>query len=81
MQKNIMTLSSLHEGDTGTTISMDNCGELKRRLMDLGFIEGTHVQCLYRSPAGNPVAYMVRGTVIALRNNDSSRIIIDAVRA
>lgn len=80
MQKNIMSLSSLHEGDTGTIISVDNCGELKRRLMDLGFIEGTRVQCLYRSPAGNPVAYMIRGTVIALRKDDSARIIIGSVR-
>ena len=80
MQKNIMSLSSLHEGDTGTIISMDKCGELKRRLMDLGFIEGTNVSCLYRSPSGNPTAYMVRGTVIALRKDDSARIMIGSTR-
>lgn len=76
MQKNIMSLSSLQEGDSGTIISLDNCGELKRRLMDLGFIEGTRVSCLQSSPSGNPIAYMVRGTVIALRRDDSARIII-----
>lgn len=76
MQKNIMSLSSLNEGDSGTIISVNNCGELKRRLMDLGFIEGTHVRCLQSSPSGNPVAYMVRGAVIALRRDDSAKIII-----
>jgi ferrous iron transport protein A len=76
MQNNTLSLSNLHDGETGIIISMENCGELKRRLMDLGFIEGTTVRCLYRSPAGNPVAYMVRGTVIALRKDDSTKIII-----
>ena len=76
MSKNIISLSSLHEGDTGTIISVDNCGELKRRLMALGFIEGTRVRCLQSSPSGNPVAYMVRGAVIALRRDDSARIMI-----
>lgn len=80
MKNNIMSLSNLKDGDTGTIISLDNCGELKRRLMDLGFIEGTHVQCLYRSSAGNPVAYMIRGTVIALRRDDSAGIIISSVK-
>lgn len=80
MQKNIMSLSSLQEGDTGTIISVDNCGDLKRRLMDLGFIEGTRVRCLQSSPAGNPVAYMVRGAVIALRRDDSARIIIGTAK-
>lgn len=80
MKNNIMSLNNLKDGDTGTIISLDNCGELKRRLMDLGFIEGTHVQCLYHSPAGNPVAYMIRGTVIALRRDDSAGIIISSVK-
>ncbi len=76
MQKNIMSLSNLNEGDSGTIISVDNCGDLRRRLMDLGFIEGTRVSCLQCSPSGDPVAYMVRGAVIALRRDDSAKIII-----
>ena len=77
MQNNITSLSSLNEGESGAIISVDNCGELKCRLIDLGFIEGTHVRCLQSSPSGNPIAYMVRGAVIALRRDDSAKIIID----
>ncbi len=76
MQKNITTLNCLSEGDIGTIVSVENCGDLRRRLMDLGFIEGTRVHCLQSSPSGNPVAYMVRGAVIALRRDDSARIMI-----
>lgn len=51
-------------------------GDMRRRLLDLGFITGTEVQCLYRSPMGDPTAYFVRGTVIALRQEDAEQIIV-----
>ncbi|HBS59449.1 MAG TPA: ferrous iron transport protein A, partial [Firmicutes bacterium] len=33
-------------------------------------------ECLRRSPAGDPTAYLVRGTVIALRKEDASCVYI-----
>ena len=39
-------------------------------LRDLGLIENTRVVCLGRSPMGDPSAYLIRGTVIALRRCD-----------
>lgn len=49
---------------------------MRRRLLDLGFTVGTEVQCLYRSPLGDPTAYLVRGAVIALRQEDACHIIV-----
>ena len=43
---------------------------MQRRLRDLGLIENTRVVCLGRSPMGDPSAYLIRGTVIALRQCD-----------
>ena len=43
---------------------------LSWRLRDLGLIENTRVVCLGRSPMGDPSAYLIRGTVIALRRCD-----------
>jgi ferrous iron transport protein A len=31
---------------------------------------------LYKSPSGNPVAYLIRGAVIALRSDVSEKIIV-----
>ena len=45
-----------------------------RRLMDLGLIAGTKVTCLGKSPAGDPAAYLIRGTVIALRKADAAAV-------
>ncbi|WP_294349438.1 FeoA family protein [uncultured Clostridium sp.] len=49
-------------------------GELRRRFFDLGIIEGTKIEVLYKSPFGDPVAYLIRGAVIAIRKEDGERI-------
>ena len=49
-------------------------GEQRRRLQDIGLIEGTSVRCLQKSAGGDPVAYLIRGAVIALRQEDTQRI-------
>lgn len=49
-------------------------GAMKRRLMDLGLVEGTEVSPLFESIFKNPRAYHIRGAVIALRNEDSDLI-------
>ena len=48
---------------------------LRRRLEDMGFIEGTKVRCVRISPGKDPKAFLVRGAVIALRNEDSKTIL------
>ena len=49
---------------------------MRRRLQDIGFIPGTAVTCLQRSPLGDPTAYRIRGTVIALRREDAKNILL-----
>lgn len=51
-------------------------GSIRRRLLDLGFCEGTVLRCVQSSPAGDPIAYLVRGTVIALRKEDAANILV-----
>ncbi|AKU27914.1 FeoA family protein [Geobacillus stearothermophilus] len=47
---------------------------LKRRLLDLGFVPGGEVKVGQRSPLGDPTAYRVCGTTIALRKEESDYI-------
>lgn len=46
----------------------------KKRLNDLGLTEGTWLTRLQASPFGDPVAYLLRGAVFALRREDAERI-------
>jgi len=51
----------------------------RRRLLDLGLIYDTEVEVLQKSPSGDPTAYNIRGAVIALRSEDASGIIVEAL--
>lgn len=68
------TMNRLEEGRWGRVIRLDTKGDMRRRLQDIGLVEGTMVKCLRKSPSGDPVAYLIRGAVIALRSADSSEI-------
>lgn len=72
----IRTLKDLKQGQIAKVIKLMSDGSIRRRLLDIGLIEGTEVECLQKSPAGDPVAYLIRGAVIALRSEDSSNILI-----
>jgi ferrous iron transport protein A len=47
---------------------------LRRRLLDLGFVPGGEVEVGQRSPLGDPTAYYVCGTTIAVRKEESNYI-------
>ena len=69
-------LSVLNPGEYGVVSGLSGESGIKRRLQDLGLVEGTKVLCLQRSPLGDPTAFSIRGAVIALREEDSSNILI-----
>lgn len=69
-------LTTLEEGEVARVALLLNTGSIKRRLQDLGLVEGTQVQCIQKSPFGDPVAYGIRGAVIALRTEDARCILV-----
>ena len=71
---NLSSLADLTVGTTGRISSIELNGLLRRRILDLGMVPGTQVQCIRRSPAGDPIAFRVRNTTIALRSDDASLI-------
>lgn len=46
----------------------------RRRLMDLGFFHGSSICPVFRSPGGDPTAYEILDTYIALRQEDAAMI-------
>jgi ferrous iron transport protein A len=72
----ISSLSQLPVGQSGQVTELHLGGEMRRRLQDLGVIEGTCIRCLQRSAFGDPCAYLIRGSSIALRNHDSQHIFV-----
>ena len=72
----IESLANLQVGERARVASLLSRGSMRRRLQDIGLIEGTEVECVQKSPAGDPVAYRIRGALIALRSEDSSNILV-----
>jgi DtxR family Mn-dependent transcriptional regulator len=56
-------------------------GQERRRMLDLGIIPGTVIEPELSSPGGDPVAYRVRGTLIALRHEQADLIRIERLSA
>ncbi len=73
----IETLSMLTPGKKAVIKGISPFLFIRRRLLDIGFIEGMTIECLQKSMLGNPVSYFINQTVIALRLEDADKIFID----
>lgn len=71
-----ITLDQLPVGQKASVTGLTSDGSARRRMLDLGVIDGTEIESLYQSPSGNPVAYLIRGAVIALRKDASRKIVV-----
>lgn len=73
-------LCDLETGAEATVLGLAPAcrGAARRRLLDLGFVPGTRVSVDLVSPTGDPTAYRVRGSVVALRRNQAELIRISA---
>ena len=71
------TLDRLPVGRSARITALTLGGAKRERLQELGFLPGNTVTALRESPFGDPVAYAVLDTVIALRRSDAAGIEIE----
>ncbi|WP_027623870.1 FeoA family protein [Clostridium lundense] len=76
MENPIIPLNLIPIGSTAKVTELTSEGISRRRMLDLGLIAGTEVESLRQSPSGDPIAYEIRGTVIALRSEEASKILV-----
>lgn len=69
-----MRLSQLKENQTATITAVNDSCPLFKRLYDMGFTPGQRVKCVNIGMFRSPIAYIVRGTKIALRKKDAAMI-------
>ncbi len=79
MKKNLVPLNELPIGSFGKVKKLTAKGVSRRRMLDLGLIHDTTVESLRKSPAGDPIAYEIRGAVIALRSEEASKIFVESI--
>lgn len=71
--KNI-TLDMLPLNKEGIILDIDCKDTLKRRLLDLGLVNGTKIKPILLSPSKDPKAFQFRRSVIAIRKEDTKNI-------
>lgn len=79
MENKLIPLNCLPIGKKARVKELKSDGPVRRRMLDLGLITDTVIEALQRSPSGEPVAYAIRGAVIALRSEESSKILVEAL--
>ncbi len=77
----VVPLATLEVGQKATVSRLLLTGPERRRLLDLGLSPGTVVEARLRSPLGDPIAYIVRGTVIALRREQAEAIEVEPCKS
>jgi DtxR family Mn-dependent transcriptional regulator len=73
------TLADLEDGQEARVIGIHTRlqGPQRRRLLDLGLVPGTTVTAELSSAGGDPVAYRIRGALIALREEQARWVQVD----
>jgi DtxR family Mn-dependent transcriptional regulator len=73
------TLADLAQGEKARVLGIHSGlqGPQRRRLLDLGLVPGTLVEAELSSAGDDPVAYRIRGALIALRKDQSSWVQVD----
>ena len=74
--KQVTTLDHLPPEHQAIVVRLEVDRDMRRRFLDLGLIENTVVECIGRSPMGDPSAYLIRGAVIAIRAENCRGIYI-----
>lgn len=73
---NTLPLSQLDIGACGEITNVCTKGKKSKRLTQLGIIEGAVISKVLRSPLGDPCAYFVHGSLIAIRKSDAQNIFV-----
>lgn len=73
------TLDKVHVGDVVSIVRVgegEEDGKLVR-LMELGLLPGMEVMVREKAPFGGPMLVYVMGTILAIRESEASRIIVE----
>lgn len=79
MSKDVFSLSKAPVGSTVEVRFLVSQGLLRQRMLDLGIIPGSKIHVLRKSAWGDPTAYVIKDTCIALREEESDTIFVSCI--
>jgi Fe2+ transport system protein FeoA len=73
----LVPLGELPVGDRVRVIEIGGVGKHQRRMLDMGFVPGAEVDVIRKAPLGDPTEYRIKGTAVALRQQDADTILVE----
>ena len=74
-----MKLSELKTGEHAVIIRVTGHGGFRKRIVEMGFVKGQHVEMLLNAPLQDPVKYKIMGYEVSLRRSEASMIEVEPV--
>jgi ferrous iron transport protein A len=68
------SLNQLGIGCRGSVAAVGGDVELRRRLLEMGFCNGAHVEVVRRAPLGDPIEFRLRGYHLSLREEQARHV-------
>lgn len=78
-QNRSIPLSMLQPGDQGEVVEVQAHGQVRQRLLEMGFIRGAHLRVEKLAPMGDPMELVIKGYHLSLRRDESSCILVHRV--
>ena len=75
----MLSLKDIRPNEKCIVLKIKKSGDIYRRFLDIGLIEGTVIHCVNQSPSGDPKAFLIRGAVIAIRLDDCADIFVERI--
>lgn len=72
-------LSQLQPGDEGEVIQVEAQGQVRQRLLEMGFIRGALLRVEKLAPLGDPMELVIKGYHLSLRRDESACILVQRV--
>ena len=73
-----MLLSEMREGDSATIVKVGGNGALRRRILEMGILKGSHIHVEKYAPLKDPLELIVKGSHISLRVEEAAEIQVEA---
>ncbi|MBE6471052.1 MAG: FeoA family protein [Coriobacteriaceae bacterium] len=74
-----MTLNDIEIGGSCIVTKLNDSGEIRRRIMDMGITKGARISVRKVAPLGDPIDLTVRGYHLSLRRSDAANIEVTPV--
>ena len=72
-------LSLLQPGDQGEVVQVQAQGQIRQRLLEMGFIRGARLRVEKLAPMGDPMELVIKGYHLSLRREESVCILVHRV--